>query len=112
MAGVCAGNPGRLAAPHLNTVELGKKGRNRSNVWAYPGVNGCRNAYGHWATYLRVTCNGGGAEAAEQALFYNDAATTGRATGRRPLWPEVAGPSAARRPSSSAESSPGEPLDG
>ena len=34
----------------------------------------CRNAYGHWATYLRVTRNGGGAEAAEQALFYYDAA--------------------------------------
>jgi len=34
----------------------------------------CRNAYGHWATYLRVTRNGEGAEAAEQALFYYDAA--------------------------------------
>ena len=27
------------AAPHQNNVELGKHGRNRSNVWTYPGVN-------------------------------------------------------------------------
>ena len=26
-------------APHLNNIELGKHGRNRSNVWSYPGVN-------------------------------------------------------------------------
>jgi DNA modification methylase len=26
-------------APHLNNVELGRHGRNRSNVWPYPGVN-------------------------------------------------------------------------
>jgi DNA modification methylase len=26
-------------APHLNNVELGRHGRNRSNVWKYPGVN-------------------------------------------------------------------------
>lgn len=26
-------------APHLNNVELGKHGRNRSNVWSYAGVN-------------------------------------------------------------------------
>jgi hypothetical protein len=26
-------------APHCNGVELGKHGRNRSNVWTYPGVN-------------------------------------------------------------------------
>lgn len=25
--------------PHINNVELGKHGRNRTNVWAYPGVN-------------------------------------------------------------------------
>ncbi|QWG22196.1 ParB N-terminal domain-containing protein [Bradyrhizobium sediminis] len=25
--------------PHQNNVELGKHGRNRSNVWTYPGVN-------------------------------------------------------------------------
>lgn len=25
--------------PHVNNVELGKHGRNRSNVWSYPGVN-------------------------------------------------------------------------
>lgn len=34
----------------------------------------CRNAYGHWATYLRLTRDGGDPEAAEQALFYYDAA--------------------------------------
>ncbi|MBL8771472.1 MAG: hypothetical protein JNK30_08830 [Phenylobacterium sp.] len=33
----------------------------------------CRNAYGHWATYLRVT-RAGDAEAAGQALFYYNAA--------------------------------------
>jgi DNA modification methylase len=27
-------------AAHLNAVELGRNGRNRSNVWAYGGVNG------------------------------------------------------------------------
>jgi DNA modification methylase len=26
-------------APHLNNVQLGRFGRNRSNVWAYPGAN-------------------------------------------------------------------------
>jgi DNA modification methylase len=26
-------------APHINNVELGRHGRNRSNVWDYPGVN-------------------------------------------------------------------------
>lgn len=26
-------------APHTNNVQLGRFGRNRSNVWAYPGVN-------------------------------------------------------------------------
>ncbi len=26
-------------APHINNVALGKYGRNRSNVWSYPGVN-------------------------------------------------------------------------
>src|SRR5207302_8599907 len=26
-------------APHINTFELGKFGRNRSNVWTYAGVN-------------------------------------------------------------------------
>ena len=25
--------------PHINNVELGKHGRNRTNVWTYPGVN-------------------------------------------------------------------------
>jgi DNA modification methylase len=27
------------AAPHINNVELGRFGRNRSNVWPYAGVN-------------------------------------------------------------------------
>lgn len=26
-------------APHTNTIQLGRFGRNRSNVWTYPGVN-------------------------------------------------------------------------
>jgi DNA modification methylase len=26
-------------APHVNNVELGRYGRNRTNVWTYPGVN-------------------------------------------------------------------------
>ena len=26
-------------APHVNNVELGRFGRNRSNIWRYPGVN-------------------------------------------------------------------------
>jgi DNA modification methylase len=25
--------------PHRNNIELGRFGRNRSNVWSYPGVN-------------------------------------------------------------------------
>lgn len=29
----------RGTAPHINNVELGKFGRNRTNVWTYPGVN-------------------------------------------------------------------------
>jgi DNA modification methylase len=29
-------------APHLNNVELGKHGRNRSNVWTYAGANSFR----------------------------------------------------------------------
>ena len=27
------------ATPHLNTIELGRHGRNRSNVWHYAGAN-------------------------------------------------------------------------
>jgi len=27
------------AGPHLNTIELGRHGRNRSNVWHYAGAN-------------------------------------------------------------------------
>jgi DNA modification methylase len=30
-------------APHQNNIELGRHGRNRSNVWSYPGVNGFRS---------------------------------------------------------------------
>ncbi|MDH3581686.1 MAG: site-specific DNA-methyltransferase, partial [Hyphomicrobiales bacterium] len=26
-------------APHINNVELGQHGRNRTNLWAYPGLN-------------------------------------------------------------------------
>ena len=29
-------------APHINNVELGRFGRNRTNVWDYPGVNSFR----------------------------------------------------------------------
>ena len=31
-------------APHLNNVELGKHGRNRTNVWDYPSVNSMRGS--------------------------------------------------------------------
>jgi DNA modification methylase len=31
-------------APHLNTVELGKHGRNRTNVWDYASVNSMRGS--------------------------------------------------------------------
>jgi DNA modification methylase len=30
-------------APHINNVELGRHGRNRTNVWDYPGANTLRN---------------------------------------------------------------------
>lgn len=29
-------------SPHVNNIELGRFGRNRSNVWTYPGVNSLR----------------------------------------------------------------------
>ncbi|TGN89360.1 DNA methylase N-4 [Bradyrhizobium yuanmingense] len=32
------------AAPHLNTVELGKHGRNRTNVWDYASANSMRGS--------------------------------------------------------------------
>ncbi|WFL77811.1 site-specific DNA-methyltransferase [Altererythrobacter arenosus] len=32
------------SAPHTNTVELGKHGRNRTNVWDYPSVNSMRGS--------------------------------------------------------------------
>lgn len=31
-------------APHVNNVELGRNGRNRSNVWTYAGANSLRGA--------------------------------------------------------------------
>ena len=31
-------------APHINNIELGKHGRNRTNVWHYPGANSLGNA--------------------------------------------------------------------
>ncbi|MFZ1741710.1 MAG: DNA methyltransferase [Pontixanthobacter sp.] len=31
-------------APHVNNVELGKHGRNRTNVWDYPSVNSMRGS--------------------------------------------------------------------
>ncbi|MBQ0770657.1 MAG: site-specific DNA-methyltransferase [Sphingomonadales bacterium] len=30
--------------PHINNVELGKHGRNRTNVWDYPSVNSMRGS--------------------------------------------------------------------
>lgn len=30
-------------APHINNIELGKHGRNRTNVWHYPGANSLGN---------------------------------------------------------------------
>src|SRR5262249_12879590 len=30
------------SAPHLNTIELGRHGRSRSNVWKYAGANAFR----------------------------------------------------------------------
>jgi DNA modification methylase len=30
---------GRAGVPHINNVQLGKFGRNRTNVWNYPGMN-------------------------------------------------------------------------
>ena len=32
------------SAPHTNTVELGKHGRNRTNVWDYPSVNSMKGS--------------------------------------------------------------------
>jgi DNA modification methylase len=29
-------------APHINNFELGQRGRNRTNVWSYPGLTGMR----------------------------------------------------------------------
>jgi DNA modification methylase len=31
-------------APHINNIELGRYGRNRSNVWDYPGQNTLNNS--------------------------------------------------------------------
>ena len=33
------GLQGRECAKHINNVELGRHGRNRTNVWDYAGVN-------------------------------------------------------------------------
>jgi len=37
-------------APHINNIELGRFGRNRTNVWNYPGVN----AFGESRSDLRL----------------------------------------------------------
>jgi DNA methylase/ParB-like nuclease family protein len=37
-------------APHINNIELGKFGRYRTNIWAYPGVNG----FGHVRSDLEL----------------------------------------------------------
>src|SRR5690606_21385287 len=34
-------------APHYNAVELGKHGRNRTNVWDYPSVNSRKGSRRH-----------------------------------------------------------------
>ena len=31
---------GATAVPHINNVQLGKRGRHRSNLWTYPGLSG------------------------------------------------------------------------
>ena len=33
------------SAPHINNVQLGRHGRNRTNVWDYPGVNTLRTGH-------------------------------------------------------------------
>ena len=42
------------SAPHINNVELGKHGRNRTNVWDYPGVNGFGEERQHLAIHPTV----------------------------------------------------------
>ncbi len=32
------------SAPHINNVALGKNGRDRTNVWSFPGMIGCGKA--------------------------------------------------------------------
>jgi hypothetical protein len=45
-------------APHLNTVELGRHGRNRTNVWDHASVNSMRaQAAGGLALHPTVTHN-------------------------------------------------------
>jgi hypothetical protein len=39
-------------SPHRNNVELGRFGRNRSNVWTYAGVNTFGGAVSRMLTYL------------------------------------------------------------
>ena len=41
-------------APHINNVELGKHGRNRTNVWSYPGANSFGEARGDLAIHPTV----------------------------------------------------------
>lgn len=79
-------NAERIAAAHGGRLEwlaaeAACAGYTQENYLTFrysPAINDrdshCRNAYGHWATYLRLTRSGGDAEAAEQALFYYDAA--------------------------------------
>lgn len=76
----------RIAAAHDGRLEwLAREaacaGYTQENYLRFrysPAINDrdthCRNAYGHWATYLRLTRNGESREEAEKALFYYDAA--------------------------------------
>jgi DNA modification methylase len=42
-------------APHINQIQLGKYGRNRTNIWRYPGVNSfARSANGEHANLLAL----------------------------------------------------------
>ncbi|WP_430648599.1 DNA-methyltransferase [Bradyrhizobium manausense] len=45
---VCVFKPG--SAPHINNIELGRFGRNRTNVWNYAGVN----AFGQGRAHLQL----------------------------------------------------------
>ena len=43
-------------ARHLNNVELGRHGRNRTNVWSYPGIAGFRYSEGGDLLATHPTC--------------------------------------------------------